>query len=261
MPRFPWNPRDGIIGTMVATPPPTSYVFRMDCWKPETLPVRRLAQYLEKLAALLGDPDGVHFVKIRPGSARQYLRVDPPFAEGVFARLTGHGTVDQGDSAAVRRDINKMLMDDRGTGYLKADPGQKIIDFPGCKTPISEEVTVHEAGELDGTVIRVGGRSDRAIPVTLDNGSGEYYRCSANKETAKRLATHLFEGDVRVAGNGKWTRGADGVWRLQAFEIKDFNRVDTQSLSAVVAEMRKIEGSGWNAVPDAQAELRKLRED
>ena len=142
-----------------------------------------------------------------------------------------------------------------------SDPGQKIIVFPGCKTPIAEEVTVHEAGELDGTVIRVGGRSDRAIPVTLDNGSGEYYRCSASKETAKRLATHLFEGEVRVAGNGKWTRSADGAWRLQAFEIKDFIRVDTQSLSAVVAEMRKIEGSGWNAVPDAQAELRKLRED
>jgi hypothetical protein len=245
---------------MVATTPPTSYVFRMDGWRPETLPAKRLAQYLERLAALLGEPEGVHFVKIRAGSAKQYLRVDPAVASTVFARLTGQGVADQGETTAIRRDINKMLMDDQSTGYLKAEPGAKIISFPGRKTPIAEEIAVHEAGELEGTVIRVGGKTERAIPVTLDNGAGEYFRCSATKETAKRLAALLFEGQVRVSGSGKWTRGSDGVWHLQSFDIKDFARLDDGSLSAVVQDMRKVEGSGWNAVPDAQAELRKLRE-
>jgi hypothetical protein len=233
----------------------------MDCWKPETLPAKRLAQYLERLAALLGEPEGVHFVKIRPGSARQYLRVDPAVASTVFERLTGQGVANQGEMTTIRRDINKMLMDDRGTGYLKAEPGARIITFPGRKTPIAEEVAVHEAGELDGTVIRVGGRGDRAVPVTLDNGAGDYFRCSATKDIAKRLAAVLFEGQVRVSGSGKWTRGSDGVWHLQSFDIKDFSRLDEGSLSAVVRDMRKVAGSGWNAVPDAQAELRKLRED
>ena len=233
----------------------------MDCWTPETLPAKRLAQYLERLAALLGEPEGVHFVKLRPGSTKQYLKVDSAFASTVYARLTGQGGADLGETTAITRDINKMLMDDQGVGYLKAEPGRRIINFPGRKTPITEEIAVHEAGELEGTVIRVGGRSDRAIPVTLDNGTGEYFHCSATKETAKQMAAYLFEGEVRVSGSGKWTRGSDGVWRLQTFDIKDFVRLDEESLSAVVSDMRRVEGSGWNAAPDAQAELRKLRED
>ena len=33
---------------------PTAYLFRMDCWKPETFPAKRFAEYVLKLAALFG---------------------------------------------------------------------------------------------------------------------------------------------------------------------------------------------------------------
>lgn len=244
--------------------PPTAYLFRMDCWEPETLPAKRFAEYVLKLAELFGNEEHVHFDKIKPGSARQYLKVDQPAAERVYMRLVGGNTVlpDQ-EVASVRRDINRMLIEDGGVGYVKAEPGARIIEFPGRKTPIAEEVTIHEAGLLEGSVVRVGGRGriDRVVPITLF-GSGEYYPCRASKELAKKLAAKLFEGEVRVSGNGKWIRDAEGVWRLQLFDIKDFSEIQgAQSIVDFVTDMRAIEGSGWNKVADAQAELRKLRED
>ena len=243
---------------------PTAYLFRMDCWKPETLPAKRFAEYVLKLAVLFGEESHVHFAKVRSGSTKQYLNVDSTAAERVYLRLVGGTTVlpDQ-ETATARRDINLMLIEDGGVGYVKAEPGPRIIDFPGRKTPIAEEVTIHEVGTLDGSIVRIGGRgaTDRVVPITLF-GRGEYFPCRANKELAKKLASRLFECEVRVSGSGKWTRGADGVWRLQRFDIRDFSEIQgSPSLSAFVEDMRAVEGSGWNKVADAQAELRKLRED
>ena len=76
--------------------PPTSYVFRMDCWEPGTLPVKRLAQYLEKLAVLFGEPESVHFVKLRPGSTRQFLKIDPPAAAHDRRPASGAGRAQGG---------------------------------------------------------------------------------------------------------------------------------------------------------------------
>ncbi len=262
---FTLPPTDGIIGpTMDMIAPPTKYLFRMDCWEPETLPAKRMAQYLDKLATLFGETDFVHFLKVRPGSHRQFLMVEEQAAKAVYLRLVGGTSVaPDPETASVRNDINRMLMEDGGVGYVKADPGPRIINFPGRKTPISEEVTIHESGELTGSVVRVGGRSrnEKAVPITM-LGDGEYYPCRASKDVAKRLAGFLFEGEIKVSGKGKWTRGGDGVWELQQFDIKDFAEIEAgSSLSAFVDDMRKVEGSGWNSADDAQAELRKLRDD
>ena len=244
--------------------PPTVYLFRMDCWEPDTLPAKRMAQYLDKLATLLGETNFVHFQRVGKGSHKQFFKVESEATERVYLRLVGGQAVaPDPETAAVRKDLNRMLMEDGGTGYVKAEPGPRIINFPGRKTPMSEEVTIHETGELIGSVVRVGGRSknDKAIPITM-LGDGEYYPCRTSKELAKRLAAYLFEGEIRVNGNGKWTRGTDGIWSLQLFDIKDFTQIEGgRSLSSFVEDMRNVDGSGWNKSEDAQGDLRKLRED
>ena len=125
--------------------PPTAYLFRMDCWEPDTLPAKRLAQYLDKLATLLGETNFVHFQRAGKGSHKQLFKVDQEAAERVYLRLVGSQAVaPDPETAAVRNDVNRMLMEDGGVGYVKAEPGPRIINFPGRKTPISEEVTIHE---------------------------------------------------------------------------------------------------------------------
>ncbi len=244
---------------MDPTDAPVLYEFVMDRWTPSTIPMRRLVQYLEKLSALSGAPDGVHFIKIRSGSAKPSFSVDEYAAADVFSRFVAANDGSLAEAVAIRHQINKMLIEDHCVGTLKVVDGPKVIDFPGRKTPIAEEIVVHESGELDGMVIRVGGR-DATVPVQIE-GSGTYFRCTTSRTIAKQLAAHLFDGYVRVMGNGKWARGIDGVWEMRAFEIKAFHALDGRTLQAFVEDMRAIAGSGWNESQDAQADLRSLRED
>lgn len=235
------------------------YDFRIDAWKPETLPMARLAEYLAKLAVLFGNREHVHFLKMRKGSAVQEIMVDEPAALKVSQRLRLVGTPDASeDIVCAGREINRMLRDDNAMGTLRFKGGAKILEFPGRKTPLAEEVLVYEFGELDGVVIRVGGKDD-TVPVLLEGEGGVYYRCNANRDIARQLAGYLFGQSVRVAGRGKWRRTPEGLWELDAFHIKSFEPLDETPLEKILADMRAIEGSGWNEMDAPQAEFRRIR--
>ena len=239
---------------------PTVFDFRMDAWKPETLPMARLADYLARLAILFGHQDQVYFLKVRKGSAIPEIHVHETAAPKVQARLklvdTGGGPEDAMKSM---HHINAMLRDDNASAILRAKGGALVINFPGCKTPLAEEAVVHESGELIGSVIRVGGKDD-SVPLLLQDTDGTTYRCNASRTIARELAHHLFGDLVRVQGNGKWRRTPERTWELDEFKVKSWEPIEQTPLEDAVKALREVEGSQWNTFPDPQAELKKLRE-
>ncbi|MDP2031177.1 MAG: hypothetical protein Q8K12_16195 [Thiobacillus sp.] len=236
-----------------------TYDFRIDAWKPDTLPMSRLADYLGKLAVLFGNKEHVHFMKVRKGSAIPEILVDGPAAPKVSARLKLASSADAPeDLIRASRDINRMLRDDNATGTLRLKGGVKIIDFPGKKTPLAEEAVVFEFGELDGVVIKVGGK-DETVPVLLEGEDGVFYPCNTDRETARKLAPYIFGGAVRIAGRGKWRRTEERIWELEKFDIKTFEPLDETPLVDVITAMRAIEGSDWNELDDPQTELKRIR--
>lgn len=245
---------------MEAPEAPTAYQFVMDNWLPATIPMKRLAQYMDKLAQLVGSPERVHFTKITKGSAQSAFNVEGVAAYEVSQRLKAANEDQFSEPAKLRKEINKMLRDDGCVAYLRVLKGQKVIEFAGRKTPISEEVIVHDTGDLEGTVIRVGGRGN-TIPVTLEGADGLPYRCWATKAIAKQLAPYLFEEQVRVTGKGKWLRNSEGVWNMEEFQILSHAVLEDSSLTEFVKDMREIPGSVWNEKADPQAELKRIRGD
>lgn len=239
---------------------PTVFDFRMTALKPETLPMARLAEYLARLAVLFGHQDQVYFLKVRKGSAVPEIHVHEIAAPKVQSRLklVGAGNGPEEANKAVQ-DINAMLRDDNTSATLGIKGGALVINFPGCKTPLAEEAVVHEAGELIGSVIRVGGR-DETIPLLLQDTDGTTYPCSTSKTIARELAHHLFGDLVRVQGNGKWRRTPERIWVLDLFKIKSWEHIDQSSLEDAVKSLRAVEGSQWNTFADPQAQLKKLRE-
>ena len=219
----------------------------------------RLAEYLARLAVLFGSKEHVHFMKMRKGSAIQEILVEEFAVAQVKARLQLVGAPDAPeDVARANREINRMLRDDSASGTLRLKGGAKILEFPGRKLPLAEEAVVYEVGELDGVVIRVGGKDD-TVPVMLEGERGVYYRCNASRDSARKLAAYLYGQSVRVVGRGKWRRTQDGEWELEAFDIKGFEPLDETTLKEVIASMRAMEGSGWNEMDDPQAEFKRLR--
>lgn len=239
---------------------PTVFDFRLSALQPETLPMARLADYLARLAVLFGHQDHVYFLKVRKGSAVPEIHVHETASPMVQSRLNlvGAGNGPEEANKAVR-DINAMLRDDNTSATLAVKGGALVINFPGCKTPLAEEAVVHEAGELTGSVIRVGGR-DETVPLLLQDTDGTTYQCNTSKTLARELARHLFGDLVRVQGSGKWRRTPERVWVLDLFKIKSWEPIDQTSLEDAVKVLRAVEGSQWNTFADPQAQLKKLRE-
>jgi hypothetical protein len=237
------------------------YDFRIDAWRPETLPMARLAEYLVELSKMFGHKEHVHFLQVRKGSAIPEITVDYVTAPKVEARLRLVGTPDAPDDLVrANHDLNYMLREDNASATLKFKRGGVIINFPGKKTPLAEEVVVHEQGDLDGIVIRVGGKDD-SVPVWIEGEGKIIHKCQTNRDIARQLALHLYEKSVRVVGNGQWCRNQERKWELKKFEIKSFEILDDAPLDEVINKLRNIEGNAWNEMDDPQAELRKLQGD
>jgi hypothetical protein len=237
------------------------YDFRIDVWKPETLPMAKLAKYLAKLSVMFGDESHVHFIKVRKGSAIPEIAVEQEAAPKVAARLRLVGSHDAPpDLEKANLEINRMLREDNASAILRIKNGGVVLNFPGRKTPLTEEVVVHEQGELDGIVIRVGGKDD-SVPVWIEGEGRTIYKCQTNRDIARQLATYLFDQPIRVAGNGKWCRNPERKWELEQFDIKSFEVLNDIQLEQLIDELRAVAGNYWNELDDPQAELRKLRGD
>jgi hypothetical protein len=219
----------------------------------------RLADYLARLAVVFGHKEHVHFLKVRKGSAIPEIHVQQASARMVSARLKLVGTTDAPkDLTSSVQNINAMLREDNASAVLRLKDGAQLIQFPGCKTPLAEEAVVHEAGELVGAVIRVGGKDD-TVPLTLQDTDGTIYLCTTTRAIARELAQHIFGDLVRVQGTGKWRRTPERVWALDDFRIKSWEQLDQTPLADEIKALRAVEGSLWNGFADPQAELKKLR--
>jgi hypothetical protein len=236
---------------------PVEYRYIIDAFTPDTLPMARLADYMREVAALLGEPERVHFDRMERGSAVLVSKIEPVARPRVWSRV--HGLLDGTAGEDVRqafRKLDVMLAEDNAVGELTGGYGQ-VIDFPGRNRPQQQVYgPFNQDGTLDGRLVRVGGRGPQ-YRALLDDGH-RVYPCLVTKEQAKKLAQHLFD-PVRVTGRGRWTREAGGEWKLHAMRVYSFEVLDDRPLSAVVAELRKVEGNGWREVDDPYGVLRRLR--
>ena len=236
------------------------YRFVIDAaYSPDTLPMSRLAAYMADLARLLGRIERVHFVRIEAGSAVLVHVVEPEAATEVGTRIhaLAHDKAPE-DAAKAFRALNRRLAEDHAIGSLREDGGAEVIRFPGREQlPPLTFGAFNQPGVLDGVLIRVGGRDD-TVPVHLRDGDAVHL-CNATRDMAKRLAVHLYGPTLRVRGDGRWERDADGVWSMKRFNIMEFDELDDAPLGEVVGRLRDVEGSGWKAVDEPSAELRRLR--
>ena len=235
------------------------YRFVIDACSPDTLPMARLAEYMGELARLLGRPDQVHFVRLEEGSAVLVQRVEPEAAPDVKERLHALQQDNPPDDAAKAFvALNRYLADDNATGILQEGGGADVIRFPGREEPAPVTFgAFNQTGALDGVLIRIGGRDD-TVPAHLRDGE-TIHLCNATRELARRLAVHLYGPPLRVHGNGRWERDADGDWVMKRFNITSFDVLDDAPLGEVAQRLRDVEGSGWKEIEDPTAELRHLR--
>jgi len=213
--------------------------FWIDAFTPATIPMARLAEYMVELATMLGEPGSVHFVRLKRGSTGIVHRIRSEAVPKVRERAKA---VRRGDAPrdALRayEKVNKMLMDDNGTGALKEGEGAVIVPFPGRLNAEEKYSSIRERGTIDGEIIRVGG-PHKWVPVLIQTEGDAFSGCWADRVIAKQLAQRLFE-PVRLHGSGKWDRSAEGKWTLKEFVIERFDPLSDEPLSDALGRIRAI---------------------
>lgn len=234
------------------------YRFLINAYSPETMPMSRLAEYMASLARFLGQTDRVHFVRVDSGSTVLVQIVEDEAEPEVRSRLSSlaRGNAPK-DAVDAFRALNRCLADDKASGSLH-DGGGEVVRFPGHEQPRPPAFGVfNQTGVLDGMLIRVGGRDD-IVPVHLQDGD-TVHMCNANRDIARLLAPYLFGPTLRVQGEGRWERDAEGQWSMRRFTIKGFRELDEAPLGEVAERLRGVEGNGWKEIEDPWAELERLR--
>jgi len=239
-----------------------SYTLYIRAYSPETIPMARLAQYMQNLAAMLGHEAAVHFQSLKAGSTQLVTRIDhedvPKVATHLAQVRRGEGSP---EATKAQNEIDRLLAEDNATGFVYEDDDEsaEIIVFPGATRP---RPTVYgpfnQEGSLDGILISVSG-ADLTVHLQLQNGDIKYTGIDTNRETARRLAKHMYE-PVRIFGTGRWLRDQEGNWLLKKFRVDNYSVLTSDNLRDAIIQMREIEGSEWKTIDDPVGALKALRD-
>ena len=240
-----------------------TYTLYIDAYSPETIPMARLAQYMQGFAALLAQEGGVHFQELKPGSTRLVSRVDREHVPKVDTNLRALMIGDPDpDGMKARETIDQLLAEDNATGFIYEDDdcGNEIVAFAGATKPrVFQYGPIKQEGTLDGVLVGIGG-TDKTVHLRLQNGDIKYSNIDTDRDTARRLGQHLFE-PIRIFGVGTWSREQNASWALKRFRINSFEVLRSDDLIEILNELRAVEGSEWASAEDPLTVLRNLRDD
>lgn len=228
-----------------------------DC-SPDTLPMKRLGQYLAHLSDMLGEVEHVHFSSVGSGSAMLNVDIEEQHYQQVLThvREVPNGIGPKKHQTAYK--ALQRLMDEDGTGgSILDDAAAPVLSFRKRQDD-EKPLAVSKAGSVQGKLYMVGGK-DETIPVRLEGANGETLHCEASTEVAKELS-HLLFRQVRVSGQGIWERSSDGCWRLRKLKIETFQELGASKVSAVLANMRAVGGLKWAEMEDPHGVAGDLRD-
>lgn len=224
------------------------YRFHIDAFTPDTLPMERLSAYLKDLAALLGNVEYVHFMRVEEGqSANLAYKVDEsavPIIESRIAAIKQHSADAPPEGLKAFGDLNAKLSEDHSTAFIRSesDDVSNVIIFPGggrVPEPSPTYGPIIENGVIDGQIVRVGG-FDKTVPVHMRSGR-TIYICNADEDMARKLGPYILQKPIRVFGQAKWYRNESEQWVRRIFTITSFTAdVEDVTLGDSIAILRSV---------------------
>jgi hypothetical protein len=238
------------------------YKFEIDAFTPLTISMKRLHEYIGDLINLFGNEEHVHFLRVEEGSAAPIMFVDPPPA---IVRVERRLLAVKTHSASVRatrafQALNNKLGEDNAVArlYSKQD---ELLYFPGRELSTSPEIgPIKEHGTLEGEIIGIAGR-DQTVQVYLRERERIHTCTTLNREKARELAKYLFEGKVRVSGEGSWKRTKNGEWELDTFIVESFSPLRVEPVTEVVSRLRAIESEELKAIKSPLTYLEEMQQE
>lgn len=245
------------------------YKLKIGAFKPDTIPMQRLSEYMSDLAGLLGESNSVHFVKLEEGSTVLNALVENEAIPKISDRLASinHGEASE-DLRKAFDTLDKRLASDNATGSLKAyfdteNDGAVVLEFPGCERPKPIDYgVIKERGALDGIPVSITGR-DKSKHAQLVDGSTVHTGITMSEELAIKIMDEqcVYRKVIRLHGMGRWHRDEEGEWKLDGFKADDFEILEDTPLRETLLQLRAVPDSGWSEIEDPLGYLNNLRSD
>jgi hypothetical protein len=224
-------------GPKKATASVNELILKIDAFTPSTFPMARLAQYVEKFAALVGNDANVHLLSVDGGSCKLRAFADEPAIPKIHDRVNRviDGTAPR-SALRAHSELDDFLAADNAVGEI-ALGGNKVIEFPGRRRRPTEEIgPVRRTSSIDGHIYSIDGK-DETINIHLKDGDSET-RCIVSITLARRLTPYLLMPQkVRLAGSGQWYR-QDGHWHMRSFTAEDFIPLNESTLAESLGRLR-----------------------
>jgi hypothetical protein len=229
---------------------------------PLTIPMARLALYLADLAQLMGHRESVHLISVEDGSTQPVIYVDAEEESRVMHRVRNaqRGMAERDANRAYKKLDNLLRKDEASAAIVNVSQKEEVIEFPGIKANLPQTYgPIKERASIVGELKRVGG-FDPTIPIHLQRADGLVFYCDADELIAKQLAP-FYSRIIRVHGLATYSRGKEGVWKVEHFKIQSFDPepLSDESFSVTMERLRAIPGNEWAEVSDPLEELRQIR--
>jgi hypothetical protein len=209
---------------------------------PDQIPMARLAEYMQQLAAMLGDTENVHFARIEEGSTRLVAKLQPgPPAQRVQARV--YAVRDRrapADAMRAFHKINEMVGEDGGRARVTFGAGV-ILRFPGNTRTAEKPFSLIDSATITGRLYALIEEPSGQLKARIrPRGSSTYVSCTADDRVGRQLRNYFLDA-VRVQGSGIWSRSEDGAWSCQSLQIQEVHPVKDVSLREAINALRAIE--------------------
>lgn len=223
---------------------------------PDQIPMARLAEYMQQFAAMLGEVDDVHFVRVEKACTQLVAKVKPGRpAQKVQSRV--YAVRDRRAPApamqAYRR-INQMVGEDNGHARVTFGAGI-VLRFPGKLPDTIDAITMVDPTTITGRLYALIEEPNGIVKARIRPRTGNaYVACTADGAEARELRKYFMDA-VRVFGRGTWTRSPGGEWACEALHILRVDPVSDASLREAINALRAIEAKWPDDPLGAWAEL------
>jgi hypothetical protein len=209
---------------------------------PDTISMARLGEYMQQLAVLFGEQDGVHFARIEPGSLKLVARMR---AGEVVRRVQSRvSAVRERRAPAIAMSayhkVNEMVGEDRGSARVSFGAAN-VLRFPGRPIALPEIVSLVDHATITGRLYALMEDQSGQLKARIRPREGDgYIACTVDNRIASNIGKH-FQEAVRAQGRGQWVRSAEGYWSCKLLHITKIEAVADVSLRAAIEKLRGLE--------------------
>ena len=220
----------------------TEYIFKIDHHTPETMPLKRLTEYYQQLARMLGNADHLHLVSITESSLNTALRFDEEYADDFDKRIELLAKGDTPKNAMkAYENIGKMFEEDETSGGIIDKDNKNVIAFPSKRTEEKICYEVRDSASFSGKIYHMAESKD-IINIRLETKDYGSIFGTTTLDIGRKLKECLLEDRyVNLSGRGLWTRDPDGKWTVRDFSITDFRPLKSGNLRDAIKHIQSLD--------------------